>query len=547
MSEKKTDIEDLPPAEMGQLDDLDFGADFPEGDLPDLEDSDELLDPFVGDTTGLDPLNGSDDTGLDDLPSPYSGQALTHAELDDVLDDLEPHHLEDENSTMPDVMADQMPMGGAGDDLESITLSEEELDNILGTGQDVLVDVDASEMPDPEEMRSAAPVGDFAPDQSDFDADLESGGSFDELGLDEEFPDVSGETLTPLDGDLELLDEHQADSSPDFGEEPVLMDDLPDEIGDDLVAGPAPRVAAAATHAAPEPEEGPVALSEEELDNILGDVDLAEPMELATLPPGEGYEDDGDFVAAPPSSMEDEEEITLSDDELSNVLLDTDDEAAFASGVADADTDLLDDFPGDDLLNEPADLDLEMGGAAPSILDGDDDEDEPVTLSLEELGNIVSDVATEEAEESVPLPDEEQVALSILDGDEDEGPVALSEDELSNILEDVDEEQAEDFAAPVADADERNIIVLDEYEDQGEMGKAAAAAQPVAPAAEPDRSELVASTAARTNVDPGEVKKVISYLDRLFDQLPEETIREFSKSEYFDLYKKLMGDLGLLK
>ena len=68
-----------------------------------------------------------------------------------------------------------------------------------------------------------------------------------------------------------------------------------------------------------------------------------------------------------------------------------------------------------------------------------------------------------------------------------------------------------------------------------------------APEPTPDRSELVAATAADQQVDPGEVKKMISYLDRLFDQLPEDTIREFSKSEYFDLYKKIMGDLGLLK
>ena len=38
---------------------------------------------------------------------------------------------------------------------------------------------------------------------------------------------------------------------------------------------------------------------------------------------------------------------------------------------------------------------------------------------------------------------------------------------------------------------------------------------------------------------------MIGYLDGLFDQLPDETVREFSKSEYFDLYKKIMTELGL--
>jgi hypothetical protein len=35
-------------------------------------------------------------------------------------------------------------------------------------------------------------------------------------------------------------------------------------------------------------------------------------------------------------------------------------------------------------------------------------------------------------------------------------------------------------------------------------------------------------------------------MDRLLDSLPEEKIAEFAKSEYFDSYKKLFKELGLV-
>jgi len=38
---------------------------------------------------------------------------------------------------------------------------------------------------------------------------------------------------------------------------------------------------------------------------------------------------------------------------------------------------------------------------------------------------------------------------------------------------------------------------------------------------------------------------VIQYLDNLLADLPEEKIREFAQSEYYDLYTKIMQKLGL--
>ena len=39
--------------------------------------------------------------------------------------------------------------------------------------------------------------------------------------------------------------------------------------------------------------------------------------------------------------------------------------------------------------------------------------------------------------------------------------------------------------------------------------------------------------------------KLFSYLDGLFEKLPEETVRKFAESEYFDLYSKVLKDMGV--
>ena len=43
-----------------------------------------------------------------------------------------------------------------------------------------------------------------------------------------------------------------------------------------------------------------------------------------------------------------------------------------------------------------------------------------------------------------------------------------------------------------------------------------------------------------------EIKTVLTYMDQLLESLPEEKIEEFAKSEYFETYKKLFEDLGIV-
>ncbi|HPS58904.1 MAG TPA: hypothetical protein PK514_12435 [Spirochaetota bacterium] len=42
-----------------------------------------------------------------------------------------------------------------------------------------------------------------------------------------------------------------------------------------------------------------------------------------------------------------------------------------------------------------------------------------------------------------------------------------------------------------------------------------------------------------------DLTRLLSYLDGLFEKLPEETVKKFAESEYFDLYVKVLKDMGV--
>ena len=65
-------------------------------------------------------------------------------------------------------------------------------------------------------------------------------------------------------------------------------------------------------------------------------------------------------------------------------------------------------------------------------------------------------------------------------------------------------------------------------------------------------SESVTSNPAPETVDSipedlkKDVKSVLKYMDQLLENLPEDKIEEFARSEHFNVYKKLFTELGLV-
>lgn len=343
--------------------------------------------------------------------------------------------------------------------------------------------------------------------------------------LDEEDLAFEGdEDLVPFGGDsagIDALSAFSAGGGQDLDLEaaPIEADLLDLDLSEDLVSG-----AAGERPAIPEPIDIDPVLEGEVPPVVPGSIDLG-----------------------------DDELISLSEDELDNILGDLDDEGeteteageesegaqALAAGFDDAParSGSAADFSGGDEHAGTGDQ------ATPTVSILDADEDESITLTADELSNIVSDDvpvvdqedspgfdagvdfdssafamepdlgigADLEAEPGMELPPPES---SFFQDEGEEGPVALTDDELADILE----------------------------------GTTVEAAPGVAPgqAATPPRSERMAEELSmETGFKRDELKQIIGYLDNLLGQLPEDTVREFSRSEYFNLYKKVIEDLGI--
>ena len=483
-----------------------------------------------------------------------------------------------------------------------VSLSEDELDRILSTDEEGSSDepLEGSSLEEVDMAESDFSAGpDFGESLDDSSSSSMDDFSTDDFSMSDESISMDSDSSV---ADLEdaFVDDTEGISQEDFSDlENDFSADIPEQDASssadadwDQEVGEVPDM---------EEDEGPVALSEDELGNILEDVEDGDPQFAeGLLPedelPGISLNSMEDDMGEEISELSTEEDLGLGD----GVTVKSGDDFSAASEDTDFpvfEDELEMDGPASGDQSDMDDLDISDDELSEAVLEGDDfsdedfqspplsvldaEEDESITLTPEELGNIVSDGEeySEESDNSVAeqaeavafdepgieeFADMEEAPVSeshglegfqeqeedfgptpsILDEDEDE-TIALSASELDNILEDVSEEAieetgsvmgsempGEDVAAHEQER-ERNAIVIDEPEDE------------VSEATSQRQEALADSLSQAEGLNKDELKKMISYLDRLFDQLPDDTVREFSRSEYFDLYKKLMQDLGI--
>ncbi|WP_061235020.1 hypothetical protein [Leptospira weilii] len=421
----------------------------------------------------------------------------------------------------------------AEDANEPIALSEDELGNLLSSENEEPVD---------------SSLG-FEPETTSFEAEDESEPialSEDELGnlLSE---DSGMETSTKTDGFEDLLGDGELpeDTGSMFEEnEPFSLPDLggPDEFG----------------------------LEEETLSDSSTDFE-----------PNESFMESGG---------EDEEAIALSEEELGN-LLSSDEKETPSSSLFDETSSQEEDsisLPVRELdaIPSPQEDSLALENFELSTDDFDtlqtqtttsfeaEDTNEPIALSEDELDHILTD----DEEPNVSENTLEKFPGSELDWDspvseqteEDEGPIALSEDELGNLLEDapatIKEEDLNEILGelpPTSDLDafdsiddnvskekvppqvaatedglnqDEMIIVLDEYADEEKSSPI----EELRKTPDQEEKEDASGTPSKE-----EMKRIMTYLDELLGNLPDDLIREFSRSDYFELYKKLMKQIGV--
>lgn len=420
----------------------------------------------------------------------------------------------------PDEAGVEEPADAAGgffddEDDDTIALTGDELDNILNTAD--FTEETVSEEPDESEAPEVCVPDDIEllPEDGVYDEAVKPG--IETIELDEDVP--AAEAVEPLEGVTPLTSEPEDTSFLDEEAEPQAFEEL----------------------------EG----------MPIEDVPLVEPSDS-----------DLDIDIAPAFEGDDEDlPIIEAADEESELVLDIDaDETPVVSTVDafDEPIDEVDDAMDLEELVEPDELGgLELHAESPSetveeLLPSDDDLEE---LSLDDFDNDqVIDKAIEapEAADEAGIDSPQAIDISyhpdeIATSLDDSLFVDSSKDDTEDAFELVEEvplAEEEAHAADEALADDEATVeelATDEYDEP--------APEPT-PESEPIASPASAGPARAATPEPTtdsapdklkrDVKSVLVYLDQLLASLPEEKIEEFASSEYYDTYKRLFDDLGLL-
>jgi pilus assembly protein FimV len=321
-----------------------------------------------------------------------------------------------------------------------------------------------------------------------------------------------------------------------------------------------------------EEEDDTIALTGDELDNILNTADITEEaaeapaaeVDLAEVDDAGPLSDQGDILAY--------EEPAAAAEPVAEPLEELEE-------VADLELELPGDAPAE-LVLEDLDATPADAGPLPALeLDGIPEIEGAAEAELEELpadddtiidADLVADLEEVAAPGSESEPAFPEVDLKALAATQDAGHESiLSTDDLAASdlaeLEAVAEESTptagasieidfEQAAAPVAAGAEavETLEAVEDLEEAAEVLEEAPA--DVGPARKPEALRPVqhpesAPAAGQAVVMNESLKKdlrnVLGVIDELLDALPEKKIREFAKSEHFAVYRKLFEDLGL--
>ena len=267
-----------------------------------------------------------------------------------------------------------------------------------------------------------------------------------------------------------------------------------------------------------------IALSLDEMDNILNTVEIVE--EKAPEQDNENTEsEESSFIESDANS----EAFDFSNDNIEEPVLDDIDTNVAEEELPD---EILVPKSNDDILVESSDENLIEDAGVES------GENEKTILSVGEEQNETSDANDEDFNFEVA---ENKDSDSLVDE-----PFVFDESESSQ-AEEVSEESesntpsVEDIlgdSASSTDEAEKSVSIT-----EGELDTllTSEAAKPVEE--EEDDTEVVQSSIP--NNLQKEIKSVLSYMDQLLENLPEEKIAEFAQSEQFETYKKLFKELGL--
>ncbi|MDD5067561.1 MAG: hypothetical protein PHF84_11005 [bacterium] len=263
-----------------------------------------------------------------------------------------------------------------------------------------------------------------------------------------------------------------------------------------------------------------------------------------------------DAEAQAKSSFFDEDEdetISLSSEELSNILEDTEETPLTQVPTVEK---ILEEKAAGSAERAP---DKKMEEFLTQNVMGAEAKETPLEseeISLDEIPVEEIDLGAPVLEESaagLSLPEEKTEAVkpgSFFEEEEDES-IGLTGSELDNILKSTEIVEESLPAEEMASGLDQGISLEQPPEETGESAELSELI-PLEPesslSAETFRSESnlpETMFGEKEGLDDQKLKKILKYLDSLLDYLPEDKIKEFAESEYYDLYHSLFNDLKI--
>jgi hypothetical protein len=529
-----------------------------------------------------------DDDEIIALSDEELGNILEDVKEEDTIEDVSLESLpgQDEiqvHDDSPDILEEQT-LGKGGffdeqeDDDEIIALSDEELGNILDDvkEEDAIEDVSIESLPDQNEIQVQEDSPDILKEQAE-----SKGGFFDGQEDDDEIIGLSDEELENIMGDLDESHDEDAgilkEFKPKGQKESDAILDLPIDIEDDKDATSAMEDSSEFEDETSKEEED-LTLDLDSLDiDIEDDKDATSAMEDSSefedeTPKEEedltldldsldiDIEDDKDATSAMEDSSEFEDETSKEEEDLTLDLdsLDIDIEDDKESAIAIEDSSM----PEDDMQQKEEDFTLDLDS-----LDIDIEDQKDSTTSLEDISELKGlPKITEEEELSFQKEITDEIPKT--DSETDEG-LELKDEVVEDIIKfetlkprSLEKESAfalldqEDAALDKKTAAKQKIEIpesksLDDIglKKQQEPLEVLELEEEHAKIAEEEAIDSLREQEAIKG-SPGmptkeELKTMITYLDSLFNNLPDEAIKKFANSEYFDLYISILGKLGI--
>ena len=466
----------------------------------------EILSQIMGELSSLrDEIKNlkSDFADLKDRPSPAAGTASIPV--------AENNKVKEEDTGF---------FGSNDDEDDTIALSGNELTNILSSAE--FSTEEASDEPFVVENEEPAIDEETAVGDSDLKMD------FNESDMEE--PTIDTTEITP---------EDLAGTTDEFGEENVLPEEISvPKIDEDITVESSNSdlmdsvVNTDEMQADAAPQES---LNPEAIDEFLQeDVSIADSLddEKINYMKQDSLEDDGsvvsvdDIVKENVSLQDSEDDVSVSVGDDINAAFEEAD--ATESDIADSALAEKDAYESSvsDIMKENISLQDDEDNVSVSV--GDD-----INSAFEEADATESDItdsalAEKDAYESSKSM-EEEFSLDI--GSEDEEPVPETLDE--SLLRDAPEEPAQTSDDTFVDES-----IFDDSASEKTVAEETSVEVPAASAAGSDKTVI-------TKDLKSEIVSVLSYMDQLLENLPEDKITEFAKSEHFVTYKKLFDELGL--